>query len=94
MFTRRGGIIIFAGIMLISIGLSLYGMWVLVNQITAFAVDLPIINMLTTDNWSHLAYYLILLGIFLVFSVVVGLPFFRLGANPYHIEISRKIGKQ
>ncbi|MHA1304840.1 MAG: DUF58 domain-containing protein, partial [Candidatus Heimdallarchaeaceae archaeon] len=42
---------------------------------------------------TTLIWYFIISGVMLIFSVLLGLPFYRLGSNPKSIEIKRRVAK-
>ncbi|MHA1867704.1 MAG: DUF58 domain-containing protein [Candidatus Heimdallarchaeaceae archaeon] len=105
-FTRRGGYLIFFGIVMISIGFALAGFLALNNILESFGAHpvpetsteppqgtglMDLFHFYLLD--STLIWYFIILGVMLIFSVMLGLPFYRLGANPESIEIKRKVAK-
>ncbi len=107
MFTRRGGWLVFAGIVMISIGFALAGYLSLNNIIASFTSEpitlegstaeaqgfgiMDIVHFYVKD--ATLIWYFIIAGVMLIFSVLLGLPFYRLGANPKSIEIKRRVAK-
>ncbi|MFW9851461.1 MAG: DUF58 domain-containing protein [Candidatus Thorarchaeota archaeon] len=110
MFTRRGGFLVFGGVILISVGFALAGYLSLNNMLDSFGVH-PVANTTTNgepveegfgvmdflhfyiDKQGTLIWFFIIAGVMLIFSVLLGLPFYRLGANPKSIEIKRKVSK-
>ncbi len=99
MFTRRGGWLVFAGIVMISIGFALAGYLSLNNIIASFTTEPITLNGSTAEAQGFgimdvvhfyvkdatLIWYFIIAGVMLIFSVLLGLPFYRLGANPKSI---------
>ncbi len=111
MFTRRGGWLVFGGIIMISVGFALMDYLSLNTMLDSFGVN-PQVNSTTTgdpaenqgigimdflhfylDIEGTLIWFFIIGGVMLIFSVMLGLPFYRLGANPKSIEITRKVSK-
>ena len=45
------------------------------------------------DSQGTLIWFFIIGGVMLIFSVLLGLPFYRLGSNPKSIEIKRRVSK-
>ncbi len=111
-FTRRGGYLIFFGIVLISVGFAFAGYLSLNNILESFHVH-PTTNSTSSGTSSApvagstglmdlfhfymldstLIWYFVIGGIMLIFSVLLGLPFYRLSANPKAIEIKRRVSK-
>ncbi|MHA1396667.1 MAG: DUF58 domain-containing protein [Candidatus Heimdallarchaeaceae archaeon] len=110
MFTRRGGWIVFSGIVMISVGFALTGYLSLNIMLDSLGVN-PQPNTTTggtteatgfglmdflhfyMDRQGTLVWFFIIGGVMLIFSVLLGLPFYRLGSNPKSIEIKRKVSK-
>lgn len=109
MFTRRGGWLIFAGIIMISVGFALAGYLSLNVMLDSFGVNPQIEGPGGTpdpegfgvmdflhfyiDSQGTLIWFFIIGGVMLIFSVLLGLPFYRLGSNPKSIEIKRRVSK-
>ena len=100
MFTRRGGWLIFAGIIMISAGFALAGYLSLNVMLDSFGfnpqIDDP--DFIPdpegfVDSQGTLIWFFIIGGVMLIFSVLLGLPFYRLGSNPKSIEIKRRVSK-
>jgi len=109
-FTRRGGWIVFSGIVMISVGFALTGYLSLNIMLDSLGVN-PQPNTTTggtteatgfglmdflhfyMDRQGTLVWFFIIGGVMLIFSVLLGLPFYRLGSNPKSIEIKRKVSK-
>ncbi len=103
LFTRRGGWLIFSGILMISLSFALAGYLSLNRIFQSFSLNpttnttqqgfgiMDLVHFYVLD--STLIWYFIIGGIMLIFSVLLGLPFYRLGSNPKSIEIKRKISK-
>ena len=96
MFTRRGGWLVFGGIVMISVGFALAGYLSLNIMLDSFGVS-PQVNSTTTgeleenqgfgvmdflhfylDSRGTLIWFFIIGGVMLIFSVLLGLPFYRL----------------
>jgi len=109
LFTRRGGWLIFAGIIMISAGFALAGYLSLNVMLDSFGFN-PQINHpdfepnpegfgvmdflhFYIDIQGTLIWFFIIGGVMLIFSVLLGLPFYRLGSNPKSIEIKRRVSK-
>jgi uncharacterized protein (DUF58 family) len=110
LFTRRGGFLVFGGIILISVGFALAGYLSLNNMFQSFgfspqqnttggeatpAQGFGVMDFLHfyMDSGGTLIWFFIIVGVMLIFSVLLGLPFYRLGANPKSIEITRRVSK-
>ncbi len=111
-FTRRGGLLIFGGIVFISLSFAVAGYLSLNNILNSFGLDLtqsgnftqaddvdsgagfgimPLLRFFVED--STLVWYFVIIGVVLIFSVLLSMPLYRLGANPKSVEITRKLSK-
>lgn len=106
MFTRRGGWLIFAGILMISVGFALAGYLSLNVMFDSFGFNPPpndtselsgfgVMDFLHfyMDREGTLIWFFMIGGVMLIFSVLLGLPFYRLGSNPKSIDIKRRVSK-
>ncbi|MHA2408263.1 MAG: DUF58 domain-containing protein, partial [Candidatus Ranarchaeia archaeon] len=111
MFTRRGGWLVFAGIIMISVGFGLAGYLSLNVMFDSFGFNpqqnstvpgvpsapqgFGVMDFLHfyMDSQGTLIWFFIIGGVMLILSVFLGLPFYRLGANPKSIEIKRRVSK-
>ncbi|MCG3222487.1 MAG: DUF58 domain-containing protein [Candidatus Heimdallarchaeota archaeon] len=111
MFTRRGGWLVFAGVIMISVGFALAGYLSLNVMFDSFGFSpqpnstvpgeteptggFGVMDFLHfyMDRQGTLIWFFIIGGVMLIFSVLLGLPFYRLGANPKSIEIRRRVSK-
>ncbi len=110
MFTRRGGWLVFAGIIMISVGFALAGYLSINVMFDSFgfnpqandtyvdpgeAQGFGVMDFLHfyMDRAGTLVWFFIIGGVMLIFSVLLGLPFYRLGSNPKSIEIKRRVSK-
>lgn len=106
MFTRRGGWVIFAGVVFIGISFALAGYLSLNTILNSIGVNptppnatepaqgfgvMDVLHFYVLD--STLIWYFIILGVMLIFAVLLGLPFYRIGANPKSIEVQRRLSK-
>ena len=46
-----------------------------------------------TSGFAFINYYLVLLGIFLIFASIIGLPFFKMSTFIENLEVERKIDR-